>query len=65
MLAGNYDARNAGLLAECGPTNMKQNAAIRIPRKGHGMAGTSRLRLWTNLNATKDWDKLHPLRPMP
>jgi len=39
MLAGNYDARNAGLLAECGPTNMKQNAAIRIPRKGMGWLG--------------------------
>lgn len=42
MLAGNYDARNAGLLAECGPTDMKQKAAICIPRKGHGLAVTSR-----------------------
>ena len=64
MLAGNYDARNAGLLAECGPTDMTQKAAICIPRKGMGWLDE----LGQFFERDQDWDKLrliHPLRPIP
>jgi len=68
MLAGNYDARNAGLLAECGPTDMKQKAAICSPRKGMGWLGRAGRDLGQIFERGQDWDKLqliHPLRPIP